>query len=354
LFTLVIASFFTVLGYSIAKPFGEIGEPTKKTDKTSSNDAITEISDSDSSSAFSGIQAYWIKDTELESVDALSSRLDIIGKEYNMVVVPLKIEGGKLNYQSSNESAVLAEATNEIPLSSIIDTINSKGFTPAASVNTLQDNIYPKTNKNAGFLIESTKALWTDSNNKETGKPWMNPASSDTKEYLSSITGEIAQCGFKYIITTNTEYPAFSENALTKIGATVTDKDRYLNLVDIVNAMSKTAESKESNMWIEIPAYEMFTGNCEVFQPILLKSQKYVLKIDVSKFNSEITCNGKKIDFSKMTVSEKIKTICSETENTIYKTSFIPEITSVTLTGQQKEEILKVFEELKYDSYIIR
>ena len=49
----------------------------------------------------------------------------------------------------------------------------------------------------------------------------------------------------------------------------------------------------------------MLTGTCEAFQPILLNTQKYVLKIDLSKFNSEIVCNGKKIDFSSMTISEK-------------------------------------------------
>lgn len=55
-----------------------------------------------------------------------------------------------------------------------------------------------------------------------------------------------------------------------------------------------------------------------------------------------------------MTISEKIKTICEETEKSIYKTSFIPEITSLTLTNQQIETIFSTFEEMKYDSFIIR
>lgn len=218
----------------------------------------------------------------------------------------------------------------------------------------MQDNLYPKANKNAGFLIKSTKTLWLDSPQKDKGKPWMDPASSDTREYLSSLSGEIAQAGFEYIISTNVEYPAFSENALNEIGESVTDSDRYLNLIDIVNSMNKTAEDKGSKMWIEISAYDMLTGTCEAFQPILLNTQKYVLKIDLSKFNSEIVCNGKKIDFSSMTISEKIKTICEETEKSIYKTSFIPEITSLTLTNQQIETIFSTFEEMKYDSFIIR
>lgn len=352
-FTVIIAAFFIVVGYSIAKPFGEIGEAKNNTNSSDNYESAISY-DKDTENISKGTKAYWLKDTEIESIESLESMLDKVEKHYNMVVIPLKIEGGKLNYNSSNEGAVLAESGNEISINSITETVKRYGFTPAASINTMQDNLYPKANKNSGFLVKSTKSLWLDSSQKDKGKPWMDPSSSDTKEYLSSISGEIAQAGFEYIISTNVEYPAFSENALKEIGESVTESDRYLNLIDIINSMNKTAESKDSKMWIEIPAYEMLTGSCEVFQPILLNTQKYVLKIDLSKFNSEITCNGKKIDFSSMSINDKIKTICEETEKLIYKTSFIPEITSLTLTNQQKETIISTFEEMKYDSFIIR
>ncbi len=352
-FTVIIAAFFIVVGYSIAKPFGEIGEAKNNTNSSDNSESAISY-DKDTENISKGTKAYWLKDTEIESIESLESMLDKVEKHYNMVVIPLKIEGGKLNYNSSNEGAVLAESGNEISINSITETVKRYGFTPAASINTMQDNLYPKANKNSGFLVKSTKSLWLDSAQKDKGKPWMDPSSSDTKEYLSSISGEIAQAGFEYIISTNVEYPAFSENALKEIGESVTESDRYLNLIDIINSMNKTAESKDSKMWIEIPAYEMLTGSCEVFQPILLNTQKYVLKIDLSKFNSEITCNGKKIDFSSMSINDKIKTICEETEKLIYKTSFIPEITSLTLTNQQKETIISTFEEMKYDSFIIR
>lgn len=353
-FTLLIASFFTVIGYSVAKPFGEIGESKDIADSDNSNTESIVSYDRDDESISQGTKAYWIKDTEIEDSETLDRMLKSVSKDYNMVIVPLKLEGGKLNYNSSNEGAVLAESGNEIDITSISNAIKSYGFTPAASINTMQDNLYPQTNKNAGFQVKSSKTLWLDSSQKNKGKPWMDPASSDAREYLSSLTGEIAQAGFEYIISTNVEYPAFSENALSQLDDSVNDSERYLNLINVVNAMNKTAESKGSNMWIEIPAYEMLTKSCEVFQPQLLGTQKYVLKIDLNMFNSKITCNGKTIDFSSMTISEKIKTICKETEKTIYKTSFIPEITSLTLNSQQKETVFSTFEEMKYDSFIIR
>lgn len=354
LFTLVIASFFVVVGYSVAKPFGEIGELSSGDSTADINDTLEAVNDSNVKIP-KGYQAYWIKDSEINDIDELKNSLSLISSsEYNMVIVPLKIEGGKLNYNSSNDGAVLADAGNDIALSDIIDAVKQAGFTPAASVNTMQDNLYPTANKNAGFLMKSSKSLWLDSSNKDKGKPWLDPSSSATKEYLSSLTGEIAQAGFEYIISTNVEYPAFSEKALESLGSYVTDSNRYLDLIDAINTMTKTARNKDSNMWIEIPAYEMLTGSCEVFQPILLNTQKYVLNIDLSKFTSTVECNGKKINFSSMSAAEKIKAICEETETKIYKTSFIPEISSLSLTSSQKAEIYSTFSELGYDSYILR
>lgn len=353
LLTLIAASFFVVIGYSVAKPFGEIGE--SKNDDSSFNVIDTlETYDKELDSIQKGIKAYWIRDTEIKDIASLKTLLNGAGKEYNSVVVPLKIEGGMLNYSSSNEEAVLAEAVNTLSLSEIVDTIKSNGYTPIASINTMQDNIYPKTNKSAGFLVKSTNTLWLDSNAKDKGKPWLDPASSATKSYLTSITGEISQAGFEKIICTNVEYPAFSETAFESLDESVRDSNRYLNLIDVVNSMNKAAKNKGSDMMIEIPAYEMLIDNCEVFQPILLNTSKYIIRIDLSEFNKVINCNGEKIDFTHMTISEKIETICKKTEEKIYKTSFIPEITSLSFNLQQKADILSTFEKLEYESFIIR
>ena len=137
LFTLVIASFFVVVGYSVAKPFGEIGELSSGDSTADINDTLEAVNDSNVKIP-KGYQAYWIKDSEINDIDELKNSLSLISSsEYNMVIVPLKIEGGKLNYNSSNDGAVLADAGNDIALSDIIDAVKQAGFTPAASVNTL-------------------------------------------------------------------------------------------------------------------------------------------------------------------------------------------------------------------------
>ena len=282
--TLALAYVFIVIGYSVARPFGEIGE-VKPKESIVLDDLIADETpeNAEIQSADEVFRAYWLKDTEIESVETLDTMMNTIGKDFSMVVVPLKIEGGQLNYSTSYDEAILAEVGNNLELSNIYNTIKNKGYTPVASINSMQDNLYPKTNKNAGFLLKDTKKQWYDTQD-ENGKPWLNPASTDAKQYLSAITGEIAQAGFKYIICTDMEYPSFSEAALEDIDGIVAETDRYLDLIDNVNGMAQIAEDRGSVMWLEISAYDLIKGTCEVyFKPIMLETKKYILEIDLTK-----------------------------------------------------------------------
>lgn len=351
--TAVLAYLFIAVGYGVAKPFGEIGEIEVKPIESISGPSDEE-SNADSQSSEQQLKAYWLKESDIDSMETLDGLINIIGPEYNMVVVPLKIEGGKLNYASSYEGAVLTETGNELAISDIYNAIKLKGYIPAASINTMHDNLYPNTSKNSGFLVKSTKKLWMDKQD-DTGKPWLNPASTETKQYLTAITGEIATAGFEYIFCTDMEYPSFSDVALEDIGGIVTEKDRYLDLVDNVNSMNQIAEGKDSKLWLEISAYDLLTGNCEVYyKPIMLETQKYILKIDPTEFSGKVKVNGKEMDFGKMDYQEKIKKICVEVEDNIYKSSFVPEILSGSFNVLQKKELEKTFEELGYESYIFK
>ena len=151
------------------------------------------------------------------------------------------------------------------------------------------------------------------------------------------------------------EYPSFSQEALDDIGGIVTETDRYLDLVDNVNSMSQINENKGSEMWLEISAFDVIQGTCEVFfKPIMLDTQKYVLEIDLKQFGNEIKIDGKTVNLSKMSVAEKIELICTRIEENIYKSSFIPEISTSYLSANDKKEIDELFKKLGYSSYIIK
>lgn len=352
LFSLILVSFFAVIGYSVAKPFDKIGEVDIASQVELNIEEPTApekpVSESEETRAF------WLAEKEIADIEALETALSKVSEEYNTIIIPLKIEGGKLNYKSYNEGAVMAEAGNETELSDILTTIKKSGFRPIASVNLMEDNLYPLTDKAAGFSYAEDGKLWYDADPKNGGKAWLSPASSTTKNYLSSLAIEIANAGFENIIVTDAKYPEFSRIGFDAIGESVTTENRYLDLIDIVNLVASSVQSRDSQAWVEIPAAEMIQGSCEVFQPMLLETEMTVLKINLDDFRGIMKCGNQNVDFSTMTVTEKIEKVCSIAEDYIYKTSFIPEVTGTRFTSSDRITVTEFFEEKGYTSYIIR
>ena len=342
----VLAYCFVVIGYSVAKPFGEIGEPPKPVlDSLTADDG--EKSDSENSSAY---RAYRISDEESEDLENLRTKLMILPKkDYNTVIVPIKLEGGKLTYETAYENAAYYEGSSYTDIHDICDAVKENGFTACAMINTMHDNLYPQFNTQSGFLKKKDKSLWLD--NGKSGDPWLDPSSSEAKKYLSAISGEAAAAGFDYIICTDVEYPKFNSEALEEVSGNANKNDRYLDLADDVNAMSESAEAQGGKLWLEIKASELLSGTSEVFfKPNMLKTDKYILDIDMDGLKESGVIKA----FDNKTTENIIKEVLEKTEKKIYKTSFIPEISTTGTNAFTLNEFKKVMEENNYRSYVIK
>lgn len=354
-FSLVLVSFFALIGYSVAKPFEKLGEAKESSieidiEDGENNNTKEENAESDKDA----IVAYWLAESEINDIETLERMLNRIGDSYNTAVIPLKLKGGKLNYNSVNEGAIMAEVNSELEISEIISVVRKHGFKPAASLNTLNDNMYPEADKSSGFTYKKDGKLWYDAAESKGGKAWLSPSASAAGTYLSSLTTEICSAGFEYIIATDVEYPQFSRIAFDAIGESVTNENRYLDLIDIVNRIAGSAEKKNKEMWIEVSAAEVFSGTCEVFQPMLLETEMIVLEINLDDFKGIVKCGNENVDFSVMSIEEKIEKICEVAGNYIYKTSFIPEITGKNISTSEKQSAATALEKIGYSSYIIR
>lgn len=350
LFSAVLVSFFALIGYSVAKPFGNVGETKYEPVIVTEPQAATDTNEKKQSAV---ITAYWLPEIEINDIETLERMLDRIGDSYNTAVIPLKIKGGRLNYNSYNEGAIAAEASYGLEIEEIVDTVKSYGYKPAASINTMNDNLYPKAENSAGFVYKKDGKIWFDAAENKGGKTWLAPSDA-ADDYLSALTSEIAAAGFEYLIATNAEYPKFSRIGLDAIGEPVTNENRHLDLIDTVNHIAAAANSAGHDLWIEVSAYDVFSGTCEVFQPMLLDTDKTVLRINLDDFKTKIKYDDKTVDFSGMNNTEKLKKICEIAETYIYKTSFIPEITGNNIGVSVKNELIEVLKELGYDSYIVR
>ena len=345
LFLAVLAYIFVVIGYSVAKPFGEIGEvPTPVID------SLTEKSEDNSSQKGLQYTAYRISDDDAQDMEALNSKLITLPKkDCNTVIVPIKLEGGKLTYSTAYEGAASYEESSDTELSEICSAIKDNGFTACALINSMHDNLYPQFNTQSGFLKKSDKSLWLD--NGKSGDPWMDPASGETKKYLAALSGEAIAAGFDLVLCTDMEYPLFSSKALEEISGAASEKDRYLDLVDDVNVMAESADAQGGKLWLEIKASQLLSGTSEVFfKPNMLKADKYILDIDMDGLKESGVIKA----FDKKTAANIAKEVLEKTEKKIYKTSFIPEISTNGDKPLSLNEFKEVMNERGYDSYVLK
>ena len=343
----VLAYCFVVIGYSVAKPFGEIGEPPKPVlDSLTGEEGEPENDTKDDTS----YKTYRIADAEAEDLENLKTKLMILPKkDYNTIIVPIKLDGGKLTYETAYENAASYDESSDTDIHDICAAVKENGFTACAMINTMHDHLYPLFNTQSGFLKKKDKSLWLD--NGKSGDPWLDPSSSETKKYLSAISGEAAAAGFDYIVCTDVEYPKFNSESLEEVSGNANKKDRYLDLADDVNAMSEAADAQGGKLWLEIKASELLSGTSEVFfKPNMLKADKYILDIDMDGLKDSGVIKA----FDKKSADKIIEEVLEKTEKKIYKTSFIPEITTTGDNAFTLNEFKKIMEKRGYKSYVIK
>ena len=354
---------FGVFSYSVAKPVSDFLKEDRHTIIAESS--AVESSDAEKttetqeevvvSNIPKSVHAYTLSDNDLKSTKSLEAALSAEKlKMYNTVAVPLKLKGGKLIYSTKNSVIWYKEILNAgMTLDYIVSAIEKAGKKPAACMDVLNDNIYPKVYNEAGYTNEVDGSMWLDDTEENNGKPWLSPYSDTAKTYIQELSEEIASAGFEYIIAGGINYPDFTEDDERAIGSEVSSNDRRLELVAIANLMNTAISENESTMLLEISAYDYFTEKSEVYQPIILDSKLTVLDIDASKFYSVFSYVGGQVDFTGMPISDKILKICD-----IFKTSigqdFIPCVIKEGMTDKQLQETITALMGAGYQTYMIK
>ena len=169
-----------------------------------------------------------------------------------------------------------------LSLNEIITEINTYGLKPIAEISVLADNIYPRMYGDTAYRFENQETLWLD-NSPSNGKPWMSAFSAGTRSYLSRITNEISEAGFKEIICTDISFPLFRTSDLGYIGSKVKSETRYLALVDVANQIISTAQQNNSNIMIEESAVKIISGTSEIYKPDEIENSIFIAKLTLVK-----------------------------------------------------------------------
>ncbi len=225
---------------------------------------------------------------DISSIDSLRNRLSSIGN-YKSVVLPLKVSGGKVYYNSSVNTAHYSGAVvSDTDIDSIVKVCAEKGIAPVAEISTIADNIYPVTYKKSAYQFDDgVTGEWLDNKPENGGKPWLSPFSDQAKNYLSEIVSEISSAGIKKIICTDTAFPSFREKDLGYIGELVQSENRYKGLTDLINLLDQKAGEYNGKVMLYVSASDVLNSSAEVFRPEEFGSMPAVIGINPDDFSGQ-------------------------------------------------------------------
>lgn len=303
LVTLILALVLGVVGYSVAKPIMEffaddsssdteedmqiesttesIATETTITTETTVLEEETEEETSEENTALSGVGVRLDADALSDATSLSDAIANAMAEEPDCtyVIVPLKVEGGAILYQTEvTLASTCGAAQGTLTLEEIVGAVEDAGLQPVAECSLLYDNLLPDADSTAGYLIESSSTRWLDNSADNGGEPWVSPFSSVTVEYLTDITTEIAEAGFSEIWCCDVIFPDFRSSDLEYIGEIVQDEDRGEVLVELLETLADAADSVP--LYLETDAASVMEGTDEAFDPDALTIAGVVLDLE--------------------------------------------------------------------------
>lgn len=324
--TLLIAALLIFLGYSIGDPlmnfFKNLSSSSSDTTPwtppevtvtdLSSEESITEEKHDSKNNSI----GYVLSVNDILTKDALDKALNNV-KENNFtsVVIPLKIKGGEIYYNSAFEPAKKSGAVkSQLTLNEITEMTDKYSLYSIAQINILNDNIAPNADKMIAYQFADGTSSWYDNKPENGGKKWISPFSQEGKEYIYGITNEILNSDFDAVICSDLIFPEFRNSDLGYIGEIVQNPERYKALVNIINYISLEASSKGKKIFLEVSSYNIINNSEEVFKPEMLNDIDFILNYDLyykdiktQTVNTENLTSQNKF----MTIFQNIKSLIS-------------------------------------------
>ena len=256
---LLILAVLIFLGYCVAKSIENLRNRPESSDTEDSLPAVSAVISESSmeSSAESvssqiettesqGVQAVFLPQDALADMDALETFLDSLDQEqYSTVAIQLKNESGYLSYASevplaASCGAITSSAVSLEQLAETVAAIENAGFTPAAYLYTLQDDVASHASYGTSYLYNDQAGItWLDQAADNGGRSWLNPYMDAAVDYLAGLTGEIAEAGFSLIFADGMQFPITRYPAEMGFGPnqdSMTQTEALQNVLDTMQA----------------------------------------------------------------------------------------------------------------------
>lgn len=375
-FIIILLAALVFLGYSIAKPIHnyimdktgenvsdeEVWSPpvvTEKPEENQESDAEqpeTEVVEEEKKHEPDTFSAYRLPVTALESTQSLAEALGTAKETgYTAICVPLKVEGGKIYYNTSSDMAKSSENAVEGTLYSgqIVSIIKNEGFIAIAYINLLEDNNRYGENRTGSYKT-TDESTWLDNAPSKGGKPWLSPFEADTQEFVKFISNEAASSGFDHIVFDGAVFPNFRNSDKAYIGESVQSETRYKALVNIANIAAESTEAYGTNAILTISAADVLNGTAEVFKPSELNYTTIAVEYSHEDIPSTALINGEETALSELPANNKAYVIFSEIQRIAgADKKIVPVLKQSEFSQADFNEIITAVRSLGCESYII-
>lgn len=375
-FVIILLAALVFLGYSVAKPVhnyivnksgenaaeGEVWTPpvtsgiTEEKIEEETEQTETEIEEEKKQEPDT-FSAYQLPVTALESTQNLMEALTTAKETgYTAICVPLKVEGGKIYYNTASAMAESSEnaVAGTMYAGQIASIIKNEGFTAIAYINLLEDNNRYGENRTGSYKT-TDDSTWLDNAPTKGGKPWLSPFDADTQEFVRFISNEVANSGFDHIIYDGAVFPNFRNSDKAYIGESVQSETRYKALVNIANIAAQTSEAYGANSILTVSAADVLEGTAEVFKPSELNYSIIAVEYSPENIPPTALINGEEAALSELSANNKAYTVFSEMQRLAgAEIKIVPVLTHAEFSQADFNEVITAVRSLGCDSYLIR
>ncbi|MBQ8824747.1 MAG: hypothetical protein IJZ64_05885 [Ruminococcus sp.] len=259
---------------------------TSLNESTTTQPSTTEaVKPKENKNSFSSIKyAVELPSSALSDSDTFVGILKDVKQKYpdaGAVAVPIKMEGGLLNYKSLTSMAAGTNlCTGSMTAEEIYNIAAQNGLAVYGTLSVLNDYQFPQINRDSAIWLADNTGEWLDFRPEEGGKPWMSPYSNTTLSYLTGICEELSDAGFTAVLCEDFYYPSFWDS-----DAEFLDYDKYIGsesykgLVKLANDLANNLKGK-IDMVLEIYAPNAMSGATVVYHPEELNVPNVLLDTD--------------------------------------------------------------------------
>ena len=182
----------------------------------------------------------------------------------SQIVFDLKNSDGSIMYQSELEIVKTSLSQNEAPynLANCVNIIKNEGLIPVGRIFAFKDRVASASMQSAAVKYMNSEINWLDNSRDNGGKPWLNPASVEARDYIMQIFDEVMPY-FDIILFDGIEFP--TGYSLDKATYGIQNIDKSAVLDTFMDTVINKGEENNVTVIPVISAKGMFEPNGEMY-----------------------------------------------------------------------------------------